>query len=515
MTTKALLRRLIVTTSVPPFASLYRWIYQAFVQIAVRRLRRFPGLRAIYLRRGLAAGDGVPGVSDIDLAVVGDWDAAWQSRVADSYAWLAHRFPVFDPTLGVYTPESLARLFDIDPFLRHRFAEGRRHWKLLLGEDCLSRLRSLDENQAAVGYEMELRVWWRYFAYISFSGRADLSDRIFVNSLCYKVVAESIRMERGLRGLPVPETREEGIAEALSDGRGDAAEFLDRLEQSARQRHLRYRGEILEDTGSFLVPFIEGCYADLASRLVWQGVARVKVRIDSPEPEQLHSREGILDRLRDVAGAQWARISVVGSTVFGMDEVVVFFEPAPDQIPSARDLRGLAHSCAEKLGHLRSRLTLYLRLPSAALQFHSSDEFRGWQAVLSPLCHPDAFPGCKTARWTESCAAFIRQERLLLADALDDPVIYKANDLDFLRMVWKFLDLVIAGRSAASGEAVFAQTPEAVLRGLRHIGAPEAPFLENFAAAYRRELGGAAAGIGRDVPRAIEYLRMVHDAFGT
>ncbi|MGD0619110.1 MAG: hypothetical protein ABSB67_15795, partial [Bryobacteraceae bacterium] len=126
-----------------------------------------------------------------------------------------------------------------------------------------------------------------------------------------------------------------------------------------------------------------------------------------------------------------------------------------------------------------------------------------------------AFPGCKTARWTESCAAFIRQERLLLADALDDPVIYKANDLDFLRMVWKFLDLVIAGRSAASGEAVFAQTPEAVLRGLRHIGAPEAPFLENFAAAYRRELGGAAAGIGRDVPRAIEYLRMVHDAFGT
>ncbi|MGD0619392.1 MAG: hypothetical protein ABSB67_17235 [Bryobacteraceae bacterium] len=274
MTTKALLRRLIVTTSVPPFASLYRWIYQAFIQIAVRRLRRFPGLRAIYLRRGLAAGDGVPGVSDIDLAVVGDWDAAWQSRVADSYAWLAHRFPVFDPTLGVYTPESLARLFDIDPFLRHRFAEGRRHWKLLLGEDCLSRLRSLDENQAAVGYEMELRVWWRYFAYISFSGRADLSDRIFVNSLCYKVVAESIRMERGLRGLPVPETREEGIAEALSDGRGDAAEFLDRLEQSARQRHLRYRGEILEDTGSFLVPFIEGCYADLASRLVWQGVAR-------------------------------------------------------------------------------------------------------------------------------------------------------------------------------------------------------------------------------------------------
>lgn len=515
MTTKALLRRLIVTTSVPPIASLYRWIYQAFVQIAVSRLRRFAGLRTIYLRRGLAAGGGVPGISDIDLAVVGDWDAATQSQVMDSYARLALRWPIFDPTLGVYTPESLARLFDIDPFLRHRLMEGQRRWKLLLGEDCLSCLGSLHENQAAMGYETELRVWWRYFAYIAFSGRADLSDRVFVNSLCYKVVAESIRMERGLRGLPVPGSREEAINHALPEAMGDDPAFLERLVHSAKQRHLRYRGEIFEHTQSFLIPFLERCYADLANRPAWQGAANVTVHIDSPEGEQLHSREAIRRQLRDAAGPQWARISVIGSTVFAMDEMVLFFEPAPGKTPSTRDLRALAHACAEKLGHLRSRLTLYLRLPSVALQFHSSDEFRGWQAILSRLCHPDAFPDCIPARWTESCAAFIRQERLLLADALDDPAIYKANDLDFLRMVWKLLDLVIAEKSAASGEAVFAQTPEAVLRGLRYIGAPEAPFLENFAAAYRRELAGLPGGIGRGVPGAIEYLRMVHDGFGT
>ena len=504
MTTKALLRRLIVTTSVPPFLSLYRWIYRVFIRVAVRRLRRFPALRAIYLRRGLAAGDGVPGISDIDLAVVGNWDSATQSQIMDSYTRLARRYPVFDPTLGVYTPESLTRLFDTDPFLRHRLAEGQRRWQLLLGEDCLSCLGSLDENQAAVGYETELRVWWRYFAYIAFSGRADLSDRVYVNSLCYKVVAESIRMERGLRGVPVPESREEAMAEALSDATGDAGAFLDRLVQSAKQRFLCYCGDIFEDTQSFLVPCLERCYADLARQPAWQSAANVNVRIDSPECEQLHSREAILDCLRDAAGPQWVRISVVCSTVFAMDELVLFLEPARDQTPSTADLRVLGRACAEKLGHLRSRLSLYLRLPSAALQFHSSDEYRGWQAILSPLCHPDAFPDCIPARWTESCAAFIRQERLLLADALDDPAIYKANDLDFLRMVWKFLDLVIAETSAASGEAVFAQTPEAVLRGLLHIGAPEAPFLENFAAAYRRELAGSPAGIGRGVPRAIE-----------
>jgi hypothetical protein len=41
MNIKAILRRLIVATSVPPIAASYRAIYRALICAAVRRLRRF------------------------------------------------------------------------------------------------------------------------------------------------------------------------------------------------------------------------------------------------------------------------------------------------------------------------------------------------------------------------------------------------------------------------------------------------------------------------------------------
>jgi hypothetical protein len=513
MTGKALLRRLIVATSVPPIASLYCAIYRFLIRFAVWRLRRFDPIRAIYLRRGLASGEGIPGISDIDLAAVGEWDAGTQNRILEFWTRLARFCPLYDPTLGVYTPESLALLFATDPFLRHRLAEGQRRWKLLFGEDCLGRLGTLSEAEASAGYESEIRLWWTYFARWAFSIREDPSDRVLLNSLCYKVVAESLRMERGLRGVPVPESRRQAIAEALADSVGEQAAFLSRLVESAKRRHLSYRGDVVEDLESFLPPFLEQCYRQLALRSGWQAAAGVKVRVDSPEQERLHPRAAIASLVRDSAGPQWAQISVVCGTAFAMDELVLLFEPSQDVLPSAAELRRLARVCAEKLGGRRSRLSLYLRLPSVALQFYALDYFRGWQAILSPMCHPDIFSECEPGPWTAPGAAFIRQERLLLAQILDDPVLYKANDLDFLRMVWKFLELVVAERSAAGGEAVLAQTPEAVLRGLRLIGAPDAPFLESFAAAYRRELAGAGAGIGKDIPCAIEYLKTIHHDF--
>jgi len=41
---------------------------------------------------------------------------------------------------------------------------------------------------------------------------------------------------------------------------------------------------------------------------------------------------------------------------------------------------------------------------------------------------------------------------------------------------------------------------------------PSAPFLDAFATAYREELGGAPACIGRYLPAAILYLKNIHHA---
>lgn len=492
MTAKALLRRLIVTTSVPPIAAFYRAGYRAFIRLAVRRLRKFPSLRAVYLRRGLAAGPGIPGISDIDLAAVGDWDAPQQSRVAESYQRLARAIPIYDPGLRVFTPQSLSPLEQADPFLRHRVGEGPGNWRLLYGEDCLSDVPPMSDEDEAVGCESELRYWWIYAAQAAIGGWRS-SDAVFINSLCYKVVAECIRADCGLRGLPVPRSREAALE-------GTPGEFPARLRKSAGRRHLSYRGDIAADTVAFLLPFLERSFADLQSHPAWR--AQAPVRIDAPPSERVSAPTAF--------HIDWGNVTFAAGTTFAMDELLILCEPADGQIPGMATLRATARACAEAFPNPRSRVSLYLRLPSVALQFYTSDHYRDWQAILWPAANPDIFHDI-TGGWTAPAAAFIHRERRLFADGLEDAATYKANNLDFLRMFWKFLALVVAEHSAAGGEAILAQSPEAVLRALKYWNAPRWPFLEHFARAYRSELAGEPTAMGRDFPAAIEYLKSIQD----
>jgi hypothetical protein len=525
MTAKALLRRVIVTTSVPPIIGIYRAIYRLLIRAAVWRLKQAKSVRAIYLRRGLAAGAGVPGISDIDLAAVGDWDAAAQARVTESYQRLARWCPIFDPTVGVYTPASMAELRS-DPFHRHRLAEGQRHWKLLFGKDYLRRLEPVTTDDASLGQEAEIKVWWTFFARQALSDWQRSPDQIFLNSLCYKVAAECIRIDCGLRGGPLPESREQAIEQALANTDGDPSAFLAQLRESAQRRHLRYRGEILDDTYSFLLPFLERLYRNLACDPGWRALPGVVQRIDAPLKERIHS-DVTIENCRRIGGANCRPISIASGAAFVMDDIVLLLEPDSGGVPAPDELRAIARACAEAPPHPRSRVSLYLRLTNAAYQFYASDYFREWQAVLSPGLHPDIWTAatrldsCLNAVrggestgpfWTGHANTLVRHERMLLAHALDNPVVYKANNLDFLRTFWKFLELAVIEATAKSGEIVFAQTPEAVGRGLAQLNLPCAPFLKDFATAYREELRGAQADIGRYVPPAILYLKNIHHA---
>ena len=499
MTVKALLRRVIVTTSVPPLIGIYRAIYGLLIRAAVWRLKQATQVRAIYLRRGLAAGQGVPGISDIDLAAVGDWDTEAQTRVTESYQRLARWCPLYDPTVGVYTPDSIAELFASDPFHRHRLAEGQREWKLLFGDDCLSHLEAIPEEEASFGYEAELKLWWSYFARWAYSSD-EPRDPIFLNSLCYKVAAECFRMVCGLRGKAVPNSRQRAIEEAIGEASGETGAFLARLRQSAEGRHLRYAGNIVEDSQSYVLALLEQAYGRLPCHTAWREIPGVSVRIDGPVEEQLHRIE-----LPETPGF---RVSAVSASAFAMDELVLLFEPVSGSIPQAHELQRLARACLKTLAPSRSRVSCYLRLPNACYQFYASDYFRGWQAILSPGFNPDVF----RVGWTRPAAEFVLRERQLMAQALDDPVVYKANHLDFLRTFWKFLELAVIDATARRGAIVFAETPEAVMRAIDELSLPCAPFLDAFAIAYRQELRGRQADIGRHIPAAVLYLKNIHHA---
>jgi hypothetical protein len=245
---------------------------------------------------------------------------------------------------------------------------------------------------------------------------------------------------------------------------------------------------------------LEQAYGRLRCHPGWREIPGVSFRIDAPVEERMHSME--------LPESQGFRVSSVSAAAFAMDEVVLLFEPLSGSLPRASELKDLARVHAKALPSRRSRVSFYLRLPNACYQFYSSDYFRGWQAILSPGFNPDLF----LSVWTRPAADFIRRERQLMAQALDDPVVYKANHLDFLRTFWKFLELVVVQSTAERGEIVFAQTPEAVTRGLARLRLPCAPFLGTFATAYREEVRGADTHVGRHVPAAVLYLKNIHHA---
>jgi len=186
------LQRFVLRTQVPPFVWLYRAVYALALRLTVRWLRRIEGVRAIYLRRGLAGPDPIFGLSDIDLLVlVEDEDDRARARVGYHYDLLRQVVPMLAAgELGLYTPSQLRLLHDRVPFYRARFDRGREEWRRLWGEDLFVHLppAAVDGRNLAV---WELSPSWYYLSkeLVSPDGRPGFERRYVI----FKMIADACR----------------------------------------------------------------------------------------------------------------------------------------------------------------------------------------------------------------------------------------------------------------------------------------------------------------------------------
>lgn len=94
-----LIQRIVINTNFFPFSYIYRKIYDLSIAFATFLLRHVNGVLAIYLRRGLAKGEVVHGLSDIDLAVLVKDDGvkgqSTKKRVREVYNRLSRLIPLF------------------------------------------------------------------------------------------------------------------------------------------------------------------------------------------------------------------------------------------------------------------------------------------------------------------------------------------------------------------------------------------------------------------------------------
>jgi len=530
---KPYVRRCLAATSIPPLSWAYRAFYGVLIRRATRRFASFPGTRAVYLTRGLTGDEFVAGISDIDFTLIGEWDDQERQRLMEWYARLARWIPLYDPNLSAYTPEELRGLYRISYYCQFRFAEGNGAWKLLTGADYVRQLEPLPREQLFGGLHTEMKAWWCRFSCRVYRPGQGMEDWVFLNSLCYKAVAEVLRLDMAFQNRRPLLARRQALECARQSADGETAVYLDRLLRCASHRCVHFDGSLLEDTHKFLLGHFEESLRRISSHPFLAPAEGVTLDVDSPAQERFRTQpeEALVSEMVEHARRRWAGsyrgAYLTSGLSFAMDEILLFLEVEAGRLPSFAEVRALGRILEEASRGLRRRVNVFLLLGEAAYQVCGCELMKGWQVLLTPWANPDVFlalarpqaclDGCRPrpiprVGWTRPVADFIAEELGLFREALDSPLVYRANTLDFLRMFWKYLQLNAVAASAAAGDAVFPQTLPAVRRALVRHSLPQAPFLDRFEQAYCGALEGAPQEVGRLLPAAVSFLKqMPHD----
>lgn len=522
---KMRLRRLVVTTSVPPFKLIYAAIYQAHIRYAARRLRAIPGTRAVYVTRGAASNEAIWGVSDIDLLVMGDWPAEGQASAVKEIRRLAGISPLYDhtSTLQVHTPQSLRGLFDTDYFFQFRFDQARQCSQLAFGSDMLAALPPIPPERVRGGYYMETRVWWMQFATTALGHGPTSRDAIFRNSVSHKAVAAILNMETAMAGEGVEHSRLKAVAGGMKRLDPSERTVVERLQKCCEGRYLRYSGNVLNDAFHILLHRIEHIHALLPQGSPFEPLPNKELLIDAPA-EEVFRTEAALARARDVI--EKARRILPGyqndfllprSSFSGIDDLQLLIETDPARPPTVDQAREICRMSAATDGP--QRVAVYLLLANGAYLLDRQSPLEFWHVLQSPAANPELFNLLSRAEfvmdgkprsevvahpWTLFSSTLVEDEIRLRQSAMAKAMAGGApSSLTILRGIWRHLQLDVMRRSAMTATVYVPLTVNAVLRGMQAQDLPEFPILHELKQAYELELSGQTSRASELVPQAM------------
>jgi predicted nucleotidyltransferase len=526
-------RRMVLATSVPPLLSLYRACYGGLIRRALRLFGRYPGIKAVYLRRGCAKGEDLPGVSDIDFAVITEEGALSEGERQElnrAYAKLARFTAVLDPSLEICDEAEIQRQYAADDAARYRFTEGKRTWRLLSGRDCLQDLPESAAGDLDGGCYAEAKIWWSLFSQRSFHGTAANLDIVNRNTICYKAVSEAVKMELALHHGELTFLRSEALQRGKGFLGGEERALVERLEKVARQRFLRREDGLHEESMRFLLRGLDRCCGRLPERPFARGLEGYRIRVDC-DPAECFAGAAESDAAWELARhaqREWPEsycgAHLVPSSFFSLDELLLMIKLDPDRLPTPAQIADLYRRHQELQARPRRRMSVFLLLNNAAYQVDARHLHQCWQAILCPPCNPEVFallgrhgfaldvPAARPSVapvWTQFAQRFYAAEQELFVRLLDDPALYKLNSLDFLRTFWTTVQLLLINRSARSRKVLYALTLPALERGLAQEGMPLPAPLGVLADAYRDEVAGRESEIETLVPAAIRYLKEI------
>jgi hypothetical protein len=519
-------RWIVVATAQTPMRHVYHAVYRWHVWFAIRAARKFPGTRAVYITRSMAAGAVAIGISDIDMVVVGDWPEQEQIRLMRSLGVLTAISPLYDSVLWqqVHHVDSLRNLWETDYFFQSRFDEGRRQWKLVYGEDVIAGLPAAPPERMGGASYMEVLSWWLHFIASTFGSGPTAADAIFRRSVAYKAVTEISSVERALTTGRKAESRQASLRLAMEDAAQGDRNFLERLERSASSGHLRFRGDIQKESLHYLLPLLDRIHCKLATLPSFESIGQF--RVDARPDEILRTPSAIAHarRLIEHVKLRWhgyqAACLAPSAACFTPDELILLIQVKPDELPSLAQVRELCRLHAAARPALPQHITLYLLLPAGACQLEFVNLTEMWRVMLFPPSTPDLFSLIQDPEfqidghfptllsvpaWTRYSSDLAIEERNVRRSVLTrvTPDVFPSS-IEIIRNVYRHLQLEVLTRSSAEGTAIFALSPAAIERAL---SLADASVLIPLREAYASEMRGARTDVRPLVPRIMTLLQ--------
>jgi uncharacterized membrane protein len=525
-------RAVVISAGFPPLNWIYKWIYKAHVWYAVRVLKRLPNTRAIYVARGVALGEIVAGVSDVDLVVLGDWTEEQHGLAMTALRRLSNLSPLYDAMLWqhAHSLSNFRNLYETDLYWQFRFDQGRTHWKLLYGDDVAGALTRPPAERLAGGYYMDVRNWWDNCRATLVGSGVVARDRIFRNSIAYKAVGELLGAAALVNGEKLPSSRRAAIREALVDANGQNRIFLERLERTAASRFLRYEGDVREDTFRFLLPLLEEVHAKLSDAEMFQPLPGAALIVDCPASEILRSKaaESHACRIVDYVKNRWSGYRgahlVPSVSFFNLDDLMLLIRVEPSDLPTAEQVRELCEF--HRASRPPQRIALLLLLRNGAYQVETESMLELWHLLVCPPANPDVFallanpafvldggvtPPTNVPCWTPYAQFLVEEElavrRAAMAKAGGDQSM---PALELIRNLWRQLLLEAIDQSTRAGRTTIPLTPRAVMRGLERLGAPPSDALDAFCAAYEAALEGVETDVRPLLPEIMSSFAELH-----
>jgi hypothetical protein len=450
---KQRLRRFIVWSSFPPFVSVYRGIYRLVIQLSLFVLRRYRGIISIYLCRGCAKNEIIPGISDIDFVLVTTNDSEERRSIKNAFRAMGKStFRLIDyyPSL-VTSKETLEHRWRTSPAWQYRYLEGKTTWKLLYGTDVLSSLPKLNEAQLSSASYNEMFRWWLTFAHQLLGSKSCRQDIIMRNVVCYKTVSELLNSRRALERGEYLYVRAAGLTDSEDP-------LLKKLAAVAEKRFLPLDEGLMDETLHFLTSSFLDIWDRFKVRPFLHIHNNISQHVDYPKSE-IHLGEQEKERLaalyshiEERLGRKCEGIHLVKSAFWDMEDHLIVIKCDRENAPNVRELADIAGFHKDLQQGKTSRFFLFFRLGPIAFPITPEMPKDMNRGLLTPATMPDVFiqMGDTEVYWTD-------YTKWYLAD-------WQANEQWTEASPHKKLQLELISRSAERGSIIYPLTLEALER---------------------------------------------------